>query len=573
MATRVSKGMNTSSPSCNSEDYAELEDHHSHDFNLKLGNSKTTDNISCHHPQRLLEVIRPSGNYIDRIKDDQHITVQIGEASMDTAVATHFPCCLLKDGELVTLRASKDVVERDVEEKRAVLTKEHYCLFYIETKPGVFAKKKALFRSSAIKGFRKLCVYGAKGMTIREALNHDGRFSDCLDEFKLADIVKDQQYISCDQEIDRHHGKTFQICYDLGNKCSPKKAARMKDIPVPIVFRVDEVMQNAQMTEEKLHKLRERLRENNPDLREKMQQQFPENTFQEALKKVDFGKAQQSFSDVYRLEKLLKLGKSVCKLIVGQIKVGTAFVLFKNYILTNAHLLIHDDKLLEDVEIYAQFNYLREIPNSNTFYLQVKKTWIDFDKEMDYAILELDVNDQNRKMVPGGLMKLFSPIPKSGEACIIGHPKGEVKKLDTICIIEKKRRVAAVREHCSRFKDDEIALSRISDQLKAQGIEYILMSDDVLTYDTFMYHGSSGSPLFNAQCRVVALHTSGFVYDFPVEGSVLEMALPVLKIFGLFVNNLKDNDQKDLLRDIRQASKGNHNLLEILNGPDSMDID
>uniref|UniRef100_A0A8C6SQL9 Serine protease n=1 Tax=Neogobius melanostomus TaxID=47308 RepID=A0A8C6SQL9_9GOBI len=569
MSTVFSKGMNTYPPSVKKEKDTMSEEHHSHDFNLKLSHSKTTDNISCRSPQRLLEIIRSRGKYVTKIKPDQYIKVQIGEGSMDTAVPTHFPCFLLEDGELVILYASKEEVEQ-VKERDPLLRKEDYCVFYIETKPGLNAKTKTLFKSHGIKDFRKLCVYGVKGMTFSEALNNDGRFSDNLGEFKLANIEKDQQHIGCDEVIDRHNGKIFQICYDLGNKCPPKKAARSEKPPPTLeVFPATEVLQNAEKENkvEEVQEIKDKLRQMNPDLREIMREQYPDNTFQDALKKVDFGKAQHSFSDCHRLGKLLKLGKSVCKLIVGDKKVGTAFVLFKNYILTNAHLIFEDGHMVRGVKIYAQFNYLTARPKS-TFSVTVK-TIVDSDSNLDYAILELDPEG---KRVPDGLMKLFSPIPESGEACIIGHPGGEVRKLDTTCIIRKEHRVAAVEQHVlSRFKDNKLALSRIEDQLNNQGIGRILMSDKVLTYDTCMYHGASGSPLFNAECQVVALHSAGFVYDYPVEGSVIEMAHPVIDIFKNFVSNLQGATA--LLEDIREASVGNSHLKEILDGPEPMDVD
>lgn len=64
--------------------------------------------------------------------------------------------------------------------------------------------------------------------------------------------------------------------------------------------------------------------------------------------------------------------------------------------------------------------------------------------------------------------------------------------------------------------------------IKDNGIDDIMMSgcleEEVVTYNTFMYHGSSGSPVFDALGRVFGLHTAGFVYGFPKEKGVIEFA-------------------------------------------------
>lgn len=71
-----------------------------------------------------------------------------------------------------------------------------------------------------------------------------------------------------------------------------------------------------------------------------MESRFPGNSLQEAfnLGKENFGKIQESFSDIHKVKELLKLSKSVCLITGSSIKQGTGFVLFDNYVLTNAHL-------------------------------------------------------------------------------------------------------------------------------------------------------------------------------------------------------------------------------------------
>ncbi|KAJ0003849.1 hypothetical protein NQD34_010063, partial [Periophthalmus magnuspinnatus] len=380
-------------------------------------------------------------------------------------------------------------------------------------------KTKKLFRSSSIKMFTQLCVYGTKDMTIKDAIARDGRFVE-LSEFKLEDVTDTKSYFCSDDKIEAHKHKTFRICLEGMTKAKVLKTKEAKGENVEEVY--------------------ERLRQQFPHLKKILENRYPGNTLEETLKKVDFGKAQQSFSDVFRLEKLLKLGKSVGKLVVVGNMSGTAFVLCDRYIITNAHLfkeVMDDDNNLDpNVEVYILFNYTNPVLQ-NTLHFTSHKM-IDFDEEQDYAVLELDDPGQNK--VPPGLMKLFCPMPESGEACIIGHPAGDVQKIDPTCIIGKEYRGKEVNDHLQRFKDNMFTHMSISQFIEKQGISRILSQSDPLyesasTYPTYMYHGSSGSPVFDAHCRVFGLHSGGFVYGMsPQTESVIEFSHPVLLIFEKF---------------------------------------
>ncbi|KAJ0061535.1 hypothetical protein NL108_005530, partial [Boleophthalmus pectinirostris] len=379
-------------------------------------------------------------------------------------------------------------------------------------------KTKSLFRSSSIKKFTQLCIYGTKGMTIRDAIAHDGRFTE-LGHFYSGRCFK--RKILCQTQ------RTAQV---------PPKAGETEKI-IPLT----EVLKRKETKSENVEEIYQLLREQFPDLKKIMQDRYPGDTFKETLKKVDFGKAQQSFTDVSRLKKLLKLGTSVGKLVVGNACVGTAFVLCQNYIITNAHTfkdVVHDNILDPNVEVVMLFNLINPVLENTSRFIAHKM--IDFDREQDYAVLELKVNDQDKTKVPPGLMKLFCPKPESGEACIIGHPAGDIQRIDPTCIIENKSRTEEVKNHLDRFKDNMFAHLSVSHLIEKQGISRILSESDPLykslsTYHTFMYHSSSGSPVFDACCRVFGLHSGGFVYGLlPLRESVIEFSHPLLLIFEKF---------------------------------------
>ncbi|XP_006810911.1 protein FAM111A-like, partial [Neolamprologus brichardi] len=316
------------------------------------------------------------------------------------------------------------------------------------------------------------------------------------------------------------------------------------------------------------------LREQFPNLKQVMERRFPGETFQEELnlRKENFGKIQQSFSQVYRVRKLLELGKSVCKINFIGVCVGTGFVLFDTFILTSAHLFkgyVEGKELQQDVEVFAIFDYEEPEPEANFYYFRAENTFIDFDAELDYAVLELNPegskpNQQKTAQkikVPRGLLSKFGPLPDNGEACIIGHPAGRVKEMDPTFIIEIEKREQAAADYLSQYKHPFI-INSLSDHVRKQGIENILKgghkAGKVGTYHTFMYHGASGSPVFDGLGRVFGLHTGGFTYGFTKEAeSVIEYAHPLIMIFEKFVSNLKNSGNEELLKKfVEEAAKG-----------------
>ncbi|KAK7925623.1 hypothetical protein WMY93_007933 [Mugilogobius chulae] len=296
-------------------------------------------------------------------------------------------------------------------------------------------------------------------MTIRDAIACDGRFEE-LGEFKLEDASNSNESAFSVDKIDAHNEEIFRIGFE---KMKPQKTPQQKRGQK----RKKTQGASVQSEQEKLEKVKalvetegkhlgdivrklveeeknedlqiiyQLLQKQYPDLSKTMLERFTKESFAETLKKVDFGKAQQSFSDVLRLEKLIEHGESVCKL--------------ENYILTNAHVfdgVVLDNILDSNVIVTAVFGYKN--PNQEGIVrFTVNKNIIDIDRQQDYAVLEFQVPEQDEAKVPPGLMMLFSPMPKSGEACIVGHPDSGVQKIDPTCIIEKELRIKeAPRSRC-----------------------------------------------------------------------------------------------------------------------------
>uniref|UniRef100_A0A3B5A8A5 Protein FAM111A-like n=1 Tax=Stegastes partitus TaxID=144197 RepID=A0A3B5A8A5_9TELE len=485
---------------------------HSHHFKVKFPNDKFRYTIDCDQPHTVLDAIKLHLNEqftkMEKRKNysDEKIIIQLSDVVKQSIVATHFPCSCIQNDECLIVHFKNQEVEEPRSQDDEILPREQYSVFYISKEGGEKAKKTTLFKNKTVKEFDYLCVYAKKGTTVKEALERDGRFVDFQD-FKLSEDENSKEHTLCTQKVDKLDQKKFKICLP---KNTTTKANCSKE-----------------QSQQKLNtrSVLEKAKKSRISVGRAMEESG--STEQLKLKKENFGKIEQSFSEVQRLVNLSQLGKSVCLLKINAFHVkeqGTGFVLFDNLILTNAHLFKACADLLRDerrdhVKITAEFNY--EKPDCEPHKKEFKAKLLGKTGEANVE---------------------FGPPPANGEACLIGHPAGEVKKIDPTCIIEIDNRGQAVGQQLHPYKDKLFVVQSVVEALKQQGIESTLeggcKADKVVTDNTFMYHGSSGSPVFDVGCRVFGLHTAGYCYGFPEisekKQSVIEFAQPVLTIFESF---------------------------------------
>ncbi|XP_033970233.1 protein FAM111B-like [Trematomus bernacchii] len=570
---------------------------HSHSFRVKFSPSDRNEHaINCDQPGTVLQAIQTCHKYEKRFSD-KNLVIQLCKKDREYAIATHFPCTCIREGVCLILSHGREKTEEtQVQNEEPIQSEEMYSVFCIDTVGGENTRTKKFIRSHAFNRFKYLCVYGEKGMTVEDALRRDGRFIDDLGNFTLSDNKDPMKSTGCTQPVDNLHGKEFKLCLVRNKKVREEVKKRidvilktMENNTLSVKDFVDRVtaeneFEGKSAKSVEFDKIDDLLRKQCAEQNESIMRRFPGDSYQETLdlRKEDFGKIQQSFSDVHRLRELITLGESVCKVVVKGVCTGTGFVLFDNYILTNAHLFDNcvegegNKKLKDGTEVYVLFNFEEQHINVKHFKLAHRYICYCHD-ELDYAILQLEpdghkynpeTNEVTEENVPPGLLERFGPKPKSGEACIIGHPGGGVKKLDPISIIEIENRVKAVEDHLEPYKGTAFVV-HIIDEIKNQGIENILVggnrAEKVTTYNTSMYHGSSGSPVFDAQCKVFGLHTSGYVYDFPKDTkSVIEYAQPLLTIFAHFVSKLREHGEEERLKRVKEVAKGNSDLKKIL---------
>lgn len=175
--------------------------------------------------------------------------------------------------------------------------------------------------------------------------------------------------------------------------------------------------------------------------------------------------------------------RAVCRIHVKNFKggnegYGTGFLITPNLLLTNNHILVDSGFA---VNSFAEFNYeynLKGSPANSIFFDFDPEKFFYTNKELDYTVVAIKSTSKtrNRSISEFGYLKLSeerNTAVVSEYVSIIQHPGGGYKQI-------------AIREN-----------------------EVLTKNENFITYMTDTAQGSSGSPVFNDQWQVVALHHSG----------------------------------------------------------------
>ncbi|KAK3538669.1 hypothetical protein QTP86_011910 [Hemibagrus guttatus] len=267
----------------------------------------------------------------------------------------------------------------------------------------------------------------------------------------------------------------------------------------------------------------------------------------------EYDKSTQSFLEVKKVKELMGLSDSVCQLRSKNSPVGTGFLLFDRFVLTNAHvvgdLVPLSSRMKNTLTAAFHFEDLASVGNS----IAVEENVVAFLKgkdemgnHLDFALLELsgDVSDEDGRKVPE-LLKHYSAPPSRGAVCIIGHPGGGVKQMDPCFIIAKDDITQALDRY---FKENTnlLVFHVITKQCLAED-EVVRKSQ--INYHSCFFHGSSGSPLFDHHCNLIGVHTGGYPYggERSQMRSVMEYALPLLPILVHIFMQCSNNKRNDVV--------------------------
>lgn len=171
------------------------------------------------------------------------------------------------------------------------------------------------------------------------------------------------------------------------------------------------------------------------------------------------------------LAKALLASKSVCRVLVGGRADGTGFLLKGGYVMTNAHVLPNAAKVAK-AEI--EFNFEEGENKTVRYKLDADSAKRSPVSALDYCIVKV-IDNKKMPLKQWGYLELETreEVRKGDAANIIQHPGGGVKQL----------------------------AFRANDVISVWGNKVFYMADTD--------HGSSGSPVFNDQWKVIALHSRG----------------------------------------------------------------
>ncbi|XP_077097871.1 serine protease FAM111A isoform X2 [Siphateles boraxobius] len=547
---------------------------HTFQFRIRKGE---INKVVCNASKTVFGALNENEEFENDDKKGKEIIIRRSkEQNHEAAVKTDFPSCLIEDDEILQINFYKNKnIASTNQETTADTDPKSLVTFYIRTRG---MKKKTIMKSSVFlnNNIDYVCVFAHKGDTFEEALQHDGRFSDDIFDKVTCKLVDDENANhSINLPVDRCDGKKFQLKFNV--KCKKPRA------PVHSDKNDGESVKHSQQPKNTKQKTIQEKKTKGPDPSTDYSEYATPNTsgnssgdsgnsfftdiqsilqtvLKEVLKKQENPQVQEllqkeydkgvveCFTEVNKVRRIMDLSDSVCVIVVEDSPRGTGFLLFDRFILTNAHVVKdfvnfppeapHTHKL--SGTLTAVFNH--EVLGSGTINLQAKSELIAYRYEKDeklrchdYALLELEAAPENCTE----LLTCYKhgPSPKSGGIYIVGHPDCGVKKMDLCFIIGIENQLQSINKH----RSENVSCPYVSWQCWPN------LYKNQITYNSCFFHGSSGSPVFDAHGYLIGMHSGGFYYK---EGertrSVIEFSYSMQPIVESIITQVKT--RSDILK-------------------------
>ncbi|CAM4546305.1 unnamed protein product [Leuciscus chuanchicus] len=571
-----------------------------HKFQFRLNfHLKETYSVSGKTSMTVLEALNTSN--IFRIEKDKkkkkEILIQRSNGKyLKAAVKTDFPCCLIEEDEILDITFIQKDGNSSTNQTTVTSKPETLVTFLVEKEGGPTVTR--LLKSKALReSVRYVCVFAFKGEKVKTALKHDGRFNDVIfrKHCGLSESGTDTKHEFSIPVTKTLNKKTFQVvvisdniqpesqddatCVQTEpNEASDADAAENAGPSQNPINTEREKQQHGNTTKstnpstkryvakpiDKSEEIAKILRDQFKDLLETLQQRENLKNKSEVLKfiKEEYHKSVENFSEVKKVKMLMRLSDSVCQIRVGGYAVGTGFLLFDKFILTNAHVIEKSSHLATDMTQYtAVFDY--EDLDSPIKCISVKQLVVytheqeDRSRHLDYALLELDSVDEIAEYPE--LLSCYSPNPpERGQICIVGHPGEGVKKMDPCIIIERENRVEAANKHISENEHLFNVIKKVYDEEKWDFSAY----ENKITYDSCFFHGSSGSPVFDVNCKLIGIHTGG--YKYKLEGtktwSVMEYGFSMQSILEDLEAYCNKQDLHEIVKNLSKKYRNKSNV-------------
>lgn len=415
--------------------------------------------------------------------------------------------------------------------------------------------RRLMKNQSLLKEYCTFCIFAPKGESIKDALCNDGRFlplvkeenwtlvtnGEVIDNNFVVNILSDQDY-----EIEVQSKKGARSSGDQNKKLNDLDLGgqQLSTQPQPDFeggqFSASKRQQpepdceQGQLSTSKKQKLQDfewQILQLYPKLKEERQNidKFLSGYKKDALEvyKRNFGKEVNDSFSFKLMKTLAQYGDSVGYIEWRNVNLGyaTCFVLHGRYILTCHHVI----KMIVGEGIEAKdwgdrikqsarvtFSYVEKYPTENWFSLE---NWFEIaDVDLDFAVLKLEENE-SKIHPPPGLLQLHLPSPPNGPIFIIGHPNGRIKSTDICLVVSIFNRGNEFSNHLQKRWNTECrypvcgySQKKCIHMFNPKDFEEDRNNPNLVTYNTCFFEGSSGSPVFNKNGELVALHAAGFVY-------------------------------------------------------------
>ncbi|XP_016302261.1 protein FAM111A [Sinocyclocheilus anshuiensis] len=547
-----------------------------HNFKFSL-NSKTFS-VACKTFMTVLEALNTSPIFRsekDKNKNMQkEILIQRSKGAVPrAAVKTDFPCCLIERDEILDI----DFIQKDENSSTNQTTVDPSLLgkrSKPETLVTIWVKKEGgpkvqcLLKSKALrKSVRYVCVFGFKGEKVKTALKRDGRFNNVI--FKkhcgLSELGGDTNH-ELSIPVEDLEGKSFQVVV-LSDQNQPDSQDDLTFVKTEANVASDaDVAETAGSSQNPINTERDKKQDGNAKsmnpstkgydtkpivnseeilgiLRDQFKDLLDTLKQREKLKnksevqrffREEYGRSVENFLEVKKVKQLMKLSDSVCQIRKGGSPEGTGFLLFDRFILTNAHVIgiFTDLTKVNFAEFTAVFDY-EDMESEKRIQIKQLTDYCyrkdEHGRHLDYALLELDDNNDISKYHQ--LLYSYSPnLPNNRcQICIVGHPGVGVKKMDPCIIIGTESRLDAEEKHKTENVNVINVMTRKSLEEKWD------FHKNQITYNSCFFHGSSGSPVFDADCNLIGIHTGGYVYEGhgKTTKSVMEYAYSIQPILNM----------------------------------------
>lgn len=235
---------------------------------------------------------------------------------------------------------------------------------------------------------------------------------------------------------------------------------------------------------------------------------------------------------------MVEASKSVCRIVVDKEKeywTGTGFLVKGGCIFTNQHVLENKD---DAAHATIEFNFLSDKSRKVTYKLDAE-SWVG-NKDFDFARVKV-LDDSSNPIGNWNFLELDTDYEvKAGIAVpIIQHPDG------------KELQVSIEGNFVNRVSPDG---------------RYIFYTTDTLP-------GSSGSPVFNENWKVIALHHAGMNSEDANRGILFKMILKYLTSIAAppcELDSMKAEKNEEL-KEEKQAGKTYHQTAEKIYNIDKID--